>query len=237
MLIEGAVPPSSDGESNHVEEFGHVGVAAGREERLEYQQPSVLVVGPRRSILTSGPLPFDPTQLLQVLLNLGVNARDAMPNGGILGIRAENVEVDAQYANMNSGATPGVYVMLSVSDTSTGIAPETIECIFDPFFTTKEGAGTGLGLATVRSIVKNHRGFLNVYSEPGAAVFKVYLAALYETAPEDDEAAASPVVSGNGEPILLIDDKMAILDLLQYVLTYGDIKSMLLAIAKLPSRA
>jgi two-component system cell cycle sensor histidine kinase/response regulator CckA len=86
----------------------------------------------------------DPTQLLQVLLNLGVNARDAMPNGGILGIRAENVEVDAQYANMNSGATPGMYVMLSVSDTGTGIAPETIERIFDPFFTTKE-AGSGHG--------------------------------------------------------------------------------------------
>jgi two-component system cell cycle sensor histidine kinase/response regulator CckA len=155
----------------------------------------------------------DPTQLLQVLLNLGVNARDAMPNGGILGIRAENVEVDAQYANMNSGATPGVYVMVSVSDTGTGITPETLERIFDPFFTTKEaGAGTGLGLATVRSIVKNHRGFLNVYSEPGTTVFKVYLPAQYVTAPENAEAAASPVISGNGELILIIDDEMAILD-------------------------
>jgi two-component system cell cycle sensor histidine kinase/response regulator CckA len=155
----------------------------------------------------------DPTQVLQILLNLGVNARDAMPDGGLLGIRAENVEVDAQYAKMNPGASPGVYVMLAVSDTGTGIAPGTIERIFDPFFTTKEAdAGTGLGLATVRSIVKNHGGFLNVYSEPGATVFKAYLPALYETAPEDAEDVAAPVISGNGELVLLIDDERAILD-------------------------
>lgn len=155
----------------------------------------------------------DPTQVLQVLLNLAVNARDAMPDGGILGIRAENVEVDAQYANMNPGASPGMYVLLSVSDTGTGIAPEEIERIFDPFFTTKElGAGTGLGLATVRSIVKNHGGFLNVYSEPGATVFKVCLPALYETAPQEDETVPPPVIPGNGELILVIDDELAILD-------------------------
>jgi two-component system, cell cycle sensor histidine kinase and response regulator CckA len=155
----------------------------------------------------------DPTQALQVLLNLGVNARDAMPSGGILGIRAENVDVDATYANMNPGATPGVYVMLSVSDTGTGIAPEVKERIFDPFFTTKEaGSGTGLGLATVRSIVKSHGGFLNVYSEPGATVFRVYLPARFETTPEDADVVSPPVISGNGELILVIDDEMAILD-------------------------
>ena len=155
----------------------------------------------------------DPTQVLQVLLNLGVNARDAMPSGGILGIRAENVEVDSQYANMNPGASPGVFVMLSVSDTGTGIAPEEMERIFDPFFTTKEaGGGTGLGLATVRSIVKNHGGFLNVYSEPGATVFRVYLPALYETAQEDADVATPSVMSGSGELVLLIDDELAILD-------------------------
>lgn len=155
----------------------------------------------------------DPTQVLQVLLNLGVNARDAMPNGGFLGIRAENVEVDAQYAKMNPGASPGVYVMLAVSDTGTGIAPEALDRIFDPFFTTKAAdAGTGLGLATVRSIVKNHHGFLNVYSEPGATVFKVYLPALYETTGEHAEDVATPVISGNGELLLLIDDERVILD-------------------------
>lgn len=155
----------------------------------------------------------DPTQVLQILLNLGVNARDAMPDGGVLGIRAENVEVDAQYANMNPGASPGMYVMLSVSDTGAGIPAETIERIFDPFFTTKEaGEGTGLGLATVRSIVKNQRGFLNVYSEPGTTVFRVYLPALYEAAPE--EAAAPPVIPGNGELVLVLDDEMAIRDVI-----------------------
>jgi two-component system, cell cycle sensor histidine kinase and response regulator CckA len=155
----------------------------------------------------------DATQMLQVLLNLGVNARDAMPNGGFLGIRAENVDVDEQYAKMNPGASPGVYVMLAVSDTGTGIAPERIERIFDPFFTTKEAdAGTGLGLPTVRSIVKNHGGFLNVYSEPGATVFKVYLPALYDTAPKDADDVSAPVISGNGELVLLIDDERTILD-------------------------
>ena len=85
---------------------------------------------------------------------------------------------------MNPGISPGVYVMLAVSDTGTGIAPETMGQIFDLFFTTKEAdAGTGLGLAMVRSIVKNHGGFLNVSSEPGATVFRVYLPALHETAP------------------------------------------------------
>jgi two-component system cell cycle sensor histidine kinase/response regulator CckA len=149
----------------------------------------------------------DATQVLQILLNLGVNARDAMPDGGMLGLRAGNVEVDAHY--MNPGASPGMYVMLSVSDTGTGIAPGTIERIFDPFFTTKEaGVGTGLGLPMVRSIVKNHGGFLNVYSEPGATVFKVYLPARYETAPEDD--AAPPVIFGQGELVLVIDDERAI---------------------------
>ena len=165
----------------------------------------------------------DPTQLLQVLLNLGVNARDAMPDGGILDIRAENVEVDAQYAHMNPGASPGVYVRLSVSDTGTGIPPEAIERIFEPFFTTKEeGAGTGLGLPMVRSIVKNHGGFLNVYSEPGATVFRVHLPAQYENASEDADEVAPAVISGNGELVLVIDDERAILDVTAATLeSYG----------------
>jgi two-component system, cell cycle sensor histidine kinase and response regulator CckA len=155
----------------------------------------------------------DSTQVLQVLLNLGLNARDAMPGGGTLTIHAENVDIDAQYANMNAGAVPGAYVMLSVSDTGTGIPPEALDQIFDPFFSTKQaGAGTGLGLATARSIVKNHGGFINVYSEPGATVFKVYLPALYETASDREENAPPPSVSGNGELVLVVDDEMAIRD-------------------------
>jgi two-component system cell cycle sensor histidine kinase/response regulator CckA len=153
----------------------------------------------------------DATQVLQILLNLGVNARDAMPDGGTLGFRAGNVEIDAQYANMNPGASPGMYVLLSVSDTGTGIPPGVIERIFDPFFTTKEaGVGTGLGLPTVRSIVKNHGGFLNVYSEPGATVFKIYLPARYEMTSRDD--TAPPAFAGQGELVLVIDDERAIRD-------------------------
>jgi PAS domain S-box-containing protein len=156
----------------------------------------------------------EPTQVLQVLLNLGLNARDAMPQGGRLVIHAENVEIDAQYANMNVGATPGSYVMLCVSDTGMGIPPETLERIFEPFFTTKgAAAGTGLGLATARSIIRNHGGFIHVYSEPGTTVFKVYLPALHESVPEQLDDAPLPTVSGNGELVLVIDDEMAIRDI------------------------
>lgn len=155
----------------------------------------------------------DATQLLQVLLNLGLNARDAMSEGGgTMTIHAENVAIDTQYANMNPGATPGAYVMLSVSDTGTGIPRDVIDKIFDAFFSTKPaGAGTGLGLATARAIVRSHGGFINAYSEPGMTVFKVYLPASYEqTAALEVEAA--PDVRGNGELILVIDDEMAIRD-------------------------
>ena len=164
----------------------------------------------------------DPTQMLQVLLNLGVNARDAMPQGGTLAIHAENVEIDAQYANMNPGAAPGAYVMLSVSDTGAGIAPAALEHIFEPFFTTKDaGGGTGLGLATARSIVRNHGGFIHVYSEPGMTVFKVYLPALYETSDQPEEAPPA-IIAGNGELILVIDDEMAIRDVTAATLrSYG----------------
>jgi len=155
----------------------------------------------------------DATQVLQVLLNLGLNARDAMPNGGLLTIHAENVDIDMQYANMNAGAKPGAYVLLSVSDTGSGISGENIEKIFEPFFTTKgAGSGTGLGLATARSIVRSHGGFIKVYSEPGTTVFKVYLPALYESGAVQSEDDSSPVARGNGELILVIDDEMAIRD-------------------------
>jgi PAS domain S-box-containing protein len=110
----------------------------------------------------------DATQLYQVLMNLCVNARDAMPQGGRLTLAAENVPLDVTRARLYAGARPGPYVLLRVTDNGTGIAPEILDKIFDPFFTTKEaGRGTGLGLSTVLGIVKSHGGFVHVYSEPG----------------------------------------------------------------------
>jgi signal transduction histidine kinase len=124
----------------------------------------------------------DTTQLYQVLINLVVNARDAMPNGGLLTITAENVVLDDHYTkmNMNIDAQAGSYIAISVQDTGTGISAEIQERIFEPFFTTKDvGKGTGLGLSTTLGIIKNHGGFMNVYSETGKGTqFKVYLPVL-----------------------------------------------------------
>jgi signal transduction histidine kinase len=119
------------------------------------------------------------TQIHQVLLNLCVNARDAMPNGGSLCLAAQNVELDKAITRWQTEPVSGTYVMLSVSDTGHGIPPELLEQIFEPFFTTKElGKGTGLGLSTVLGIVKSHGGFLDVDSEVGKGTsFKVYLPA------------------------------------------------------------
>ena len=152
----------------------------------------------------------DPTQLNQVLLNLCVNARDAMPDGGKLGIVAHNAEVDAQFAALNRGATPGRYLVLEVTDTGSGISRENINRIFDPFFTTKEsGKGTGLGLSTTLGIVRSHGGFLNVQSELGqGTTFSVYLPAAQEAASvvaPPAEARALP--RGHGELVLVVDDE------------------------------
>jgi len=156
----------------------------------------------------------DPTQVRQILLNLCVNARDAMPNGGLLTVRAENCVIDEQYASMNPQARPGRYVQISVTDTGLGIPAGILGKIFEPFFTTKElGKGTGLGLSTVMAIVKSHEGFINVYSEPGkGTAFKVYLPAM-ET-PSEALLRASGKVSlprGNGETVLVVDDEASIL--------------------------
>ena len=154
----------------------------------------------------------DPTQLHQVLMNLTVNARDAMPNGGSLALTAENVELDHHFAQMEPEAHPGRYVSISVADTGTGIAPGHMERIFDPFFTTKpHGEGTGLGLSTTLGIIRAHGGFINVYSEPGrGSRFTVYLPALKaesaESAPED--TLGLPI--GKGELILVVDDEAGI---------------------------
>ncbi|HEX4901090.1 MAG TPA: ATP-binding protein, partial [Pyrinomonadaceae bacterium] len=154
----------------------------------------------------------DATQVHQVLMNLCVNARDALPHGGSITIKAENVFVDENYARMHLEAKPGRFVVITVADTGTGMAPEIVSRIFEPFFTTKDMTkGTGLGLSTALTIVKSHGGFINVYSEPGKGTqFAVYFPSL-----ETDEAAArvlgsTDLPSGHGELILVIDDEEAI---------------------------
>ncbi len=155
----------------------------------------------------------DATQLQQVLMNLCVNARDAMPDGGHLLLAAENVRVDEPYARRVLEARPGPYVRLTVSDTGTGIPHDILDKIFEPFFTTKPvGKGSGLGLSTVYSIVRSHGGFINVYSEPGqGTTFRVYLPA----APQVEATAAeveTPTYRGAGEGILLVDDEPFVLE-------------------------
>jgi nitrogen-specific signal transduction histidine kinase/CheY-like chemotaxis protein len=156
----------------------------------------------------------DPTQIHQVILNLCVNARDAMPDGGALTIGAENCVLDEQYAAMNIQAKPGRYVQIYVADSGTGIPPELIDKIFEPFFTTKDlTKGTGLGLSTVMGIVKSHDGIVNVYSEPGrGTTFKVYLPALETSAEARKEQVEEAILPrGNGETVLVIDDEASIL--------------------------
>jgi len=158
----------------------------------------------------------DPTQVQQILLNLCVNARDAMPNGGTMTISAENCLADEHYVAMNKQAKPGSYVAISVTDVGVGIPQEIIGQIFEPFFTTKEvGKGTGLGLSSVKAIVKSHDGFINVYSEPGrGTTFKVYLPAQAMTHDVPGEGTEEVVLpKGAGETILVIDDEASILSI------------------------
>jgi PAS domain S-box-containing protein len=162
----------------------------------------------------------DPTQLHQVLLNLSVNARDAMPNGGALVIWAENFNVDEHYVSMTPDAKAGQFVVLRVTDTGSGMSRATIDKIFDPFFTTKEvGKGTGLGLSTTLGIVKSHGGFISVYSEPGkGTTFKVFLPAAI-TAKDLQQSKTSVVpIQGNGELILVVDDEPNILGITKMIL-------------------
>ncbi|MDJ0674501.1 MAG: CBS domain-containing protein [Calothrix sp. MO_167.B42] len=160
----------------------------------------------------------DATQLHQVLMNLVVNARDAMPNGGELKITADNFIIDANYARLHIDARKGRYVVITVSDTGTGIPPKILERIFEPFFTTKEfGRGTGLGLATVLGIVKSHGGFVNAYSEVGRGTqFRVYLPACETQTTVVEKTEELPY--GNGELILVVDDEEAILEISKAIL-------------------
>lgn len=167
----------------------------------------------------------DATQIQQVLMNLWVNARDAMPQGGTLTARVDNVTVGEEEVRLHPKAKPGPHVLISVGDTGTGIAPDLLDKIFDPFFTTKPvGQGTGLGLPTVLGIVESHGGFLHVDTEVGkGSTFKVYLPAT----PTENEGDAGITEStslprGNGEIVIVIDDEPAIRDIASRILsTHG----------------
>lgn len=162
----------------------------------------------------------DPTQVQQVLMNLFVNARDAMPDGGRLTVTAENVQVDTQYASMSAAAEPGDYVRISVADTGTGMPPDVLDRVFDPFFTTKGvGEGTGLGLSTVQAIVQSHGGFVHVYSEAGSgATFRVYFPASGSAEDGVDPGEPRKARRGRGELVLVVDDEAAVRTITQQTL-------------------
>ena len=157
----------------------------------------------------------DATQIHQVLMNLSVNARDAMPSGGRLTITAQNFSFTEHTIRSHPDAKVGPYILLTVEDTGTGIAPDVLDKIFDPFFTTKEiGVGTGLGLSTAIGITRSHGGFLTVYSEPGkGSQFKVYLPAVEQEALSGAGVQPRSLPIGHGELLLLVDDEVAILHL------------------------
>jgi PAS domain S-box-containing protein len=167
----------------------------------------------------------DSTQLYQVLMNLSINARDAMPNGGTLTIDLQNITLSEQETRLHLGAVSGKYVILSVKDNGTGIPPELINRIFDPFFTTKEpGKGTGLGLSSALSIVKSHGGFIDVHSEVGKGTeFHVFLPANEEEV-EVKVAQDRTIPMGHGETILVVDDEKTLQDLLRPTLEKKNFK-------------
>jgi two-component system, cell cycle sensor histidine kinase and response regulator CckA len=166
----------------------------------------------------------DATQIHQVLMNLCVNARDAMPDGGSISITAENVFLDESYARMHIEAKAGRFVMISVSDTGPGMTAEIQSRIFEPFFTTKEMTkGTGLGLSTALTIVKSHGGFINVYSElHKGSQFTIYLPALDKPGSAESGATQVDLPMGNGELILVVDDEESIREITRGTLeTFG----------------
>ncbi len=166
----------------------------------------------------------DTTQLYQVVMNLCVNARDAMPEGGALSIRAENVNLNAEAVKSNLDASPGDFVVITVADTGMGIPAEIRSKIFEPFFTTKiAGQGSGLGLATVLGIVRSHHGFIDFDSAVGRGTsFKIYLPALKNKVAPELERESKELPRGQGETILIVDDEVEILQMTSETLAaYG----------------
>jgi PAS domain S-box-containing protein len=170
-----------------------------------------------------GKIKADPGQVEQVLVNLVVNARDAMPQGGNLTIETTTIDLDQEYAGRHVGVVPGRYVMLAVSDTGTGMSEDTRDRIFDPFFTTKEkGKGTGLGLSTVYGIVKQSGGNIWVYSELGhGTTFKVYLPELTAALQKTEAVAVESPMPGGSETILLVEDEDVVRGLARKILEHA----------------
>jgi PAS domain S-box-containing protein len=162
------------------------------------------------------PIRIDPGQLEQILLNLVINARDAMPNGGLLSLATSNMHLDPDFLSRHGGGEPGEYVMLALADTGQGMSPEILSRIFEPFFTTKAmGRGTGLGLATVFGALKQNRGLIDVYSEPGSGtIFRIYFPRSGDPASAPSRTAETPLLGG-GETILVAEDDKRISSMIE----------------------
>jgi two-component system, cell cycle sensor histidine kinase and response regulator CckA len=167
---------------------------------------------------TLGKLKADPGQLEQVIVNLAVNARDAMPEGGRLILETDNAVFDEAFVRNHAGAQPGPYVVLAVSDTGHGMDRQVLSHVFEPFFTTKEpGKGTGLGLATVYGIVKQSGGYVTVYSEVGrGTTFRVYLPRV-DAEPDGVEAPEAGAAPEGSETIMLLEDEESLREIIREV--------------------
>jgi CheY-like chemotaxis protein len=162
----------------------------------------------------------DSSQMDQILLNLATNARDAMPHGGALTISTGSLHIDDEFVRIHGYGKPGIYALITVEDTGSGMNRQTREKIFEPFFTTKEvGKGTGLGLSIVYGIVKQHNGFISVYSEPGeGAIFKIFLPAI-DVQPDKIRIRPPQAMVGCSAVILLAEDDLAVRSVIKTLLT------------------
>ncbi len=172
----------------------------------------------------------DPGQIEQVLVNLAVNARDAMPGGGTLTIETANTDVDQAYAASRVGLAPGRYVGVKVSDTGTGMPADVIERAFDPFYTTKpKGEGSGLGLATVYGIITQAGGNVRIYSEPGLGTTVIVLLPVTDQSPPAEEHPAGRPVRGNGEMVLVVEDEPAMREVTRRILARNGYQALVAA--------
>ena len=171
----------------------------------------------------AGRVSADPGQIEQVVMNLTVNARDAMPQGGRVVLETAPVVLDQAFVTAHPGSTPGAHVRFSIHDTGCGMGPDVLSHLFEPFFTTKEpGRGTGLGLSTVYGIVKQHRGYIGVASEPGhGSTFSVYLPRVEAKPAAERVVPREPLRPGGRETVLFVEDEVALRDLMHRVLTKG----------------